>query len=124
MSRCQDQWRRGGDTTVGVTAKCSDPNQFYSLTYVFYSSDPARSLLPGGSFDSTELAAGVAWQVPEGYRCLFEILTTGNKAIDTKIDLNGEAAECHAGFHCQGQCIPTGPAGLAGRWAVTAMVSQ
>lgn len=119
MPRCRDTWRRRGDVQVGVRATCADSNQFYSLTYVFTRNDASLRLQPGGSFNSAQLAQGVGWTVPEGYRCRFEILTTGNRAIDTEISLNGEVAVCNPGRHCQGACTPSGAAGICGNWAVT-----
>jgi len=111
MPRCIDDWRRGGDVTVFVKATCDDQDRFYSLTYVYFPRQDLALRL-GGSFNSAQLAAGVDWQVPEGHRCGFQLLTTGKKAIHTEIKLNGEPVH-------QGDCTAGGSAGIAGDWTVT-----
>lgn len=122
MPRCMYDWRRGGTVTIGVTATCDDADQFYSLTYVFHPRpDLEVPLLEGGTFDSEQLRAGVSWQVPEGYRCAFQLVTTGNQAIDTEITLDGTSPDCVPGTHCQGACVPSGTAGLAGYWTLSAV---
>lgn len=118
MARCRSTWRFQGEVAVGVTAD-GPAGQFYSLVYVLYRNDDSLPLVPGASFKAAELRAGVTWKVPDGYRCEFELTTTGSAAIETKITLNQEPAECNPGRHCQGPCAPTGSAGLAGSWAVT-----
>jgi hypothetical protein len=119
MPRCTDYWRRYGDVTVGVTAT-GTASQFYSLVYVLYRKDQDLPLTAGGSFNSTQLREGVSWAVPEGHRCEFELVTTSNAAINTQITLNDAPAVCTPGSHCQGACAPSGAAGLAGAWTVTA----
>lgn len=118
--RCRDTWRRSGATTVGVKATCADSSVFYELSYEYLRNDPDLPILHGETFPSNELRKGVSWHVPEGYRTVFQLRTTSNKAIDTEIELDGEVAECHPGRHCQGVCAPSGAAGIAGDWSVTA----
>lgn len=120
MPRCRDTWVRRGDTDVGVKVTCDDSKVFYSLSYNLLRVGDELAVRQGEDFTSDQLSKGVEWTVPEGFRCELTLVTTSNKALDTEIKLNGVGVECHAGRHCQGKCTPSGAAGIAGDWAVTA----
>jgi len=120
MPRCRDTWVRRGDTVVWIKVTSNDSKVFYSLSYNLLRVAPELAVKQGKDFTSKQLAKGVQWTVPEGYRCEFTLVTTSNKALDTEIKINDVGVECHSGRHCQGKCAPSGSAGIAGDWAVTA----
>lgn len=120
MPRCRDRWVRPGPTRIRIKATCQDPNVFYQLSYTLQRVSEELPVLAGGSFTSGELTAGAGWEVPAGYKSDFTLISTGNKPIETEIEFDGQPAECNPGRHCQGACVPSGPAGIAGDWDVTA----
>lgn len=118
MPRCNDAWIRKGDTTVNVTVNPPTNTIFYVLQVLTYGRSKDVIVEPI-FYDSAALAAGATWNVPANHRCTFTLLSTGDQALTTAIEIGGTAAKCTAGSHCQGQCQPQGTAGIAGYWTLT-----
>lgn len=118
MPRCNDGWVRKGDTAVKVTVTPPANPPFYTLKVVMVPRSNDRPV-DHVVFDSQQLAAGATWTVPVDYRCTFTLVSSGNQALTTAVEMDGTPVSCSAGSHCQGACKPSGTAGVAGYWTLT-----
>lgn len=119
MPRCNMTWVKKGATTVEVKVVGPPTAAVLVLTVALLPRDPDLPVLHGLRFGKAELEQGASWETPPHYRAVFTLVTTTDDAVRTEIRLNGDVPSCPTGGHCYGACKPSGPAGVAGAWALT-----